>query len=350
MFKGSMVALVTPFKKGSVDEAGHKVLGLAESGELEAYDHAAVGEAGVVVDVGRVTGFLGRAGDLHDPGVEVGLLELRDAVGRGAFPAVADVLEACAGLVALKGVVEEQGTLGLQPSRVVSGGEGEGEEAGEEGESHGMAGVGIGVGAGVGVGKMRQNVEMKRGRIFLPQPLSQPLPLLGDQFLDDFGGEDAGELLVEALELVRQALMVVAHEVHDRGVEVRDVQRVLDDVVAEVVGLAVDTAALGAAASHPHREAARVVVATVVGHAESALAVDRTAEFSAPDDERVVEHAALLEVLDERVAGAVDVLALAGHAVGQVAMVVPVVEVDLGEADAAFGQAAGHEHAVGETS
>ena len=30
-----------------------------------------------------------------------------------------------------------------------------------------------------------------------------------------------------------------------------------------------------------------------------ALRIDRAAEFAAPDDERVVQHAALLEVLDE---------------------------------------------------
>ena len=144
--------------------------------------------------------------------------------------------------------------------------------------------------------------------------------------------------------------MVVAQQVQHRRVEVADRQRVLDDVVAELVGLAVDLAAAGAAAGHPHREAARVVVAAVVVLGEPALAVDGAAELSAPDDERVVEHSALLEVLDQRVAGLVDVLALAGHTAVDVGVVVPVVVVDLDEADAAFDQAAGHEHAVGEAA
>jgi hypothetical protein len=39
--------------------------------------------------------------------------------------------------------MEEQGAFGLQPGRVVGGGEGEGEEAGEKGESQGF-GVGLG--------------------------------------------------------------------------------------------------------------------------------------------------------------------------------------------------------------
>ena len=132
--------------------------------------------------------------------------------------------------------------------------------------------------------------------------------------------------------------------------EVVDRERVLDDVVAELVGLAVDLAALGAAAGHPHGETARVVVAAVVLLGESALAVDRAAEFAAPDDEGVVEHPALLEILDKGMARLVDVLALAGHAAVDVGVVVPVVVVDLDEADAAFDEATGHQHAVREAA
>ena len=128
--------------------------------------------------------------------------------------------------------------------------------------------------------------------------------------------------------------------------EVANRQGVLDDIIAKLVGLAVDLAALGAAAGHPHREAAWVVVATVVILRESALAVDGPSEFSAPDDERIVEHPALLEVFDEGVAGLVDVLALAWHASADVGVVVPVIMVNLDEAYAAFNEATGHEHAV----
>ena len=92
--------------------------------------------------------------------------------------------------------------------------------------------------------------------------------------------------------------MVEAQELQDRGVEVADVDGVFDDVVGEVVGFAVDRAAFDAAAGHPHGEAAGVMVAAVVFFAEAALGVDRAAELAAPDDERVVEQAALLEILD----------------------------------------------------
>jgi hypothetical protein len=81
---------------------------------------------------------------------------------------------------------------------------------------------------------------------------------------------------------------------------------------------------------------------------QPALAVDRAAELAAPDDQRLVEAAALLEVLDEAVARLVHVAALVGHAAGDVAVVVPVVVVDLHEPHAALDQPAGQQHRVGE--
>ena len=60
----------------------------------------------------------------------------------------------------------------------------------------------------------------------------------GEQFADDAGGFDAGELGVEALELERQPLVVEAEQVQDRGVQVVDVDAVLRGVEAELVALA----------------------------------------------------------------------------------------------------------------
>ena len=80
--------------------------------------------------------------------------------------------------------------------------------------------------------------------------------------------------------------------------------RVLDGVEAELVGLAEGDARLDAAAGQPHGEGVGVMVAAVV----AALDHRRAAELAAPDDQRVVEQAALLEVLDQRGAGLVGVL------------------------------------------
>ena len=67
-----------------------------------------------------------------------------------------------------------------------------------------------------------------------------------------------------ALVLERQALVVDAEQVHQGGLEVVDVDGVLDDVVTEFVGFAIDGAGLDAGAGHPDGEAAGVVVAAVV--------------------------------------------------------------------------------------
>ena len=87
----------------------------------------------------------------------------------------------------------------------------------------------------------------------------------------------------------------------------------LDDVVAEVVGLAVASMpGLMPPPASQIGEAARVMVAAVVVGGQLALAVDRAAELAAPDDQRVVEQAALLEVGDQGGGRLIGVAALAG--------------------------------------
>src|SRR5437868_5006736 len=74
----------------------------------------------------------------------------------------------------------------------------------------------------------------------------------------------AGQAHVQALELVREPAVVDAEAVEDGGIHVVDMNRVFDDVVAEVVGLAVDDAPLDAAAGHPHGIAAWMMIPAVV--------------------------------------------------------------------------------------
>ena len=74
-------------------------------------------------------------------------------------------------------------------------------------------------------------------------------------------------------------------------------KRFVDGGAAEFVGLADADAALDAAAGHPHREAVGVVVAAgALGVFGGRLA----AELAAPDDERLVEQPALLQILEQR--------------------------------------------------
>ena len=103
---------------------------------------------------------------------------------------------------------------------------------------------------------------------------------------------------------------------------------------------------LDAAAGEPDGEAAAVVVAAHAGIAELPLAEDGAAELGGEDDERVFEQAALLQVLDQRGGGLVDVAALVRELARDGDVLVPAAMEELHEADAALEQAAG-EQAVG---
>src|SRR5438105_11602042 len=102
-------------------------------------------------------------------------------------------------------------------------------------------------------------------------------------------------------------------------------------VEPEFIGFADGSAGLDAAAGEPHAEAIRMMVAPIVA---SPLHHRGAAKFAAPDDEGVLQHAALLEVLDERGAGFVGVLAVLFEVADEVAVLVPGFVEDLHEADA----------------
>src|SRR5262245_21437856 len=72
---------------------------------------------------------------------------------------------------------------------------------------------------------------------------------------------------------------------------------------AEWVSRAVDVAPLDAATGEPGGEAPMIVIAAVdaasVRSGSRQVHRGRAAEFASPDDERVVEHAALLEILEQ---------------------------------------------------
>ena len=105
-----------------------------------------------------------------------------------------------------------------------------------------------------------------------------------------------GQAEIAALEAVGQLGVVEAEQVQDRGVQVVDVDLVGGCVEAELVGLAERGAGLHSAAGQPHAETIRVMVAAVVASLDHRSA----AELAAPDDQRVVEQAPLLEVAQQR--------------------------------------------------
>ena len=81
--------------------------------------------------------------------------------------------------------------------------------------------------------------------------------------------------------------------------------------------------------------------------AEFPLAVDGAAEFSAPDDEGVIEKSSLSEVSDQGGRGLVGVFTLGGEVLGEVVMLIPAAMKKLGEADAALGHTTSEKAVVG---
>ena len=101
----------------------------------------------------------------------------------------------------------------------------------------------------------------------------------------------------------RQALVVEAHQVQNRRVKVVHVHAILDRLETELVSSAIDRTTFDAPTGHPHAKTVRVVVAPVRcydGCAVGDLNPWRPAELATPDDKGLIEHAALLEVLEQR--------------------------------------------------
>ena len=110
-------------------------------------------------------------------------------------------------------------------------------------------------------------------------------------------GVGVGEFFVEAVAVEGEVFVVHAKEMEDGGMPVLNANAVAHGTVANVVGFAVDYATLDSATSHPVGEAAGAVVAT--GFAIVALGHGQAAKFATPEDEDVIEQAALAEVAQE---------------------------------------------------
>src|SRR5579859_590536 len=116
------------------------------------------------------------------------------------------------------------------------------------------------------------------------------------------------------------------------------VHGVARDVIAVIVSCAVSYTWLDATTGKPHREAAGMVIAAVIIGCEFTLAVNRSAEFPAPDDECVVEQPALSQILDQSRRRLVSIAALADNLFRQLNVLIPAAVEELDETHAALGQ------------
>src|SRR5688572_29522027 len=100
---------------------------------------------------------------------------------------------------------------------------------------------------------------------------------------------DVGQPKIAALESVDQPFMVDTQAVQQSRVQIVNMNGLVDDVVAEVIGIAVNYASLYASTSEPHREIPRVMVTPIVVLRQRSLAVHGAAELSTPNHERIFE-------------------------------------------------------------
>ena len=81
-----------------------------------------------------------------------------------------------------------------------------------------------------------------------------------------------------------------------------------------------------------------MVIAAVIIFGELALGIAGATKFAAPNHERIFEHPALFEVLDQGGAGLVGFARLGPDACREIAVLVPALMIKLDEAHTALGQ------------
>ena len=142
--------------------------------------------------------------------------------------------------------------------------------------------------------------------------------------------------------------MVVDTEAMENGsIEFVQMDGVLGDIVAKVVGFPIGGARLDASASHPHAEIAGVVIASVVFTGQLALAIHGSTEFSAKDDQGILEQPPLLEVLYESRGGLIHIHALLLYLLRKRSVLVPPSMKDLYNPNPTLQQPAGKDGRVG---
>ena len=97
-----------------------------------------------------------------------------------------------------------------------------------------------------------------------------------------------------ALVAIDQLGMIDTETVEDCGMNVADVQPILDGMEAQIVGLAHDDTRPDASAGHPHGEAIRIMVAAVTLFRHGC-----TAKLAPPDDQGLIEQAPTLQIFEQ---------------------------------------------------
>ena len=120
--------------------------------------------------------------------------------------------------------------------------------------------------------------------------------------------------------VVSELFVVDAELVKNCGVQIVEVNLLLDGVVAELVGLTVTQTTTKPATSYPYRVSKRVVIPTV-----TPLRVWSSSELASPKNDRLVQKTARLQILQQRRNGAIRVGRVSSMAVFKIAVLIPAV-------------------------
>src|SRR5688572_26032173 len=119
--------------------------------------------------------------------------------------------------------------------------------------------------------------------------------------------------MMPALILERHASVIDSHAIQYRGIQIMHMHRVADDVVGIIIGFAVNGARFDTAPCKPHAETARMMISSVTFLGQRSLRVNGTTKLATPDNQRVVEHPALLQIFDQRRTRLIGIAALPRH-------------------------------------
>ena len=153
----------------------------------------------------------------------------------------------------------------------------------------------------------------------------------GEDIVDDFS-VNVGQAKVSTRVSVGELQVIESEQVEHGGVEVVEVNFILDRIVPVFVCGAMADARLDATSGQEHRQCVRVVVTSILSLSDGC-----PAEFSAPEHESILEKSSLFEVTDQSVDRLVDFHGVACQRLSESSVLVPLVAVrDLHEPNASF--------------
>jgi len=161
-----------------------------------------------------------------------------------------------------------------------------------------------------------------------------------------------GQPEVAAAEAEREPLVVNAHQVQDRGVQIVNMHPVLDGRETEFVRGPVPHPTPHTASGEPDGKPVMVVVATDVVRCTVELSGRRATEFASLHDQRLVQQPTIFQVLQQRRDGPI---AMQGFrlVIHDRPVVVPGDvgrEAELHDADSSLGQTSGDQASLGKTA